>query len=47
MLIPSNEEMDDITKIAISPKESGLLIKGEGKTIKSEVNKYVIRHISC
>ena len=35
-LIILNEEMNDMMKIVKSPKESGLLIKGISKTIKSE-----------
>ena len=36
-LIISNEEMEDIMKIAKSLEESGLLIKGRSETIKNEV----------
>ena len=38
-LIISNEEMDDITKIVKSLKDSGLLIKGVIETIKNEARK--------
>ena len=34
-----NEEISDITKIAKSLKESGLLIKGISKTTKNEAKK--------
>ena len=36
--IISNGEMNDITKIVKSLEESGLFIKGVGKTIKNEAN---------
>ena len=39
ILIISNEEMEDIMKIVMSLEDSGLLIKGISKTIKSEANK--------
>ena len=38
-LIISNKEMDDIIKIIKSLEESGLLIKGVSKTIKSEAKE--------
>ena len=38
-LIISNEEMNDIIKIAKSLEESGLLIKGVSETIKKETNE--------
>ena len=38
-LIISNEEMEDIMKIVKSLEESGLLIKGIGKTIKNEAKE--------
>ena len=38
-LIISNQEMNDIMKIVKSLEESGLLIKGIGKTIKNEVKE--------
>ena len=38
-LIISNEEMEDIMKIAKSLKEPGLLIKGVSETIKNEIKK--------
>ena len=38
-LIISNEEMEDIMKIAKSLEESGLLIKGRSETIKNEVKE--------
>ena len=37
--IISNEEMNDIMKIAKSFEESGLLIKGISKTIKNEAKE--------
>ena len=39
ILIISNEEMEDIMKIVMSLEDSGLLIKGISKTIKTEANK--------
>ena len=39
ILIISIEEMEDIMKIVMSLEDSGLLIKGISKTIKSEANK--------
>ena len=39
VLIISNEEMEDIMKIAKSLEESGLLIKGISETIKNEARK--------
>ena len=38
-LIISNEEMNDITKIVESLKESGLLIKDVSETIKNEAKE--------
>ena len=38
-LIISNEEINDIMKIVKSLEESGLLIKGVSKTIKSEAKE--------
>ena len=38
-LIISNKEMDDIIKIIKSLEESGLLMKGVSKTIKSEAKE--------
>ena len=38
-LIISNEEMEDILKIVKSLEDSGLLIKGVSKTIKSEAKE--------
>ena len=38
-LIISNEEMNDIMKMVKSLEESGLLIKGVGKTIKNEAKE--------
>ena len=49
----SNEEMNDIVKIFISPEESGLLIKGVSKKTKIKQKRkgrdfiYVIRYIRC
>ena len=37
-LIISNEKINDIMKVVMSPKESGLLIKGISETIKNEAN---------
>ena len=39
ILIISNEEMEDIMKIVKSLEDSGLLIKGVSKTIKSEAEE--------
>ena len=39
ILIISNEEMDDITKIVKYLEESDFLIKGVSKTIKNETKK--------
>ena len=36
ILIISNEEMEDVIKIVKSLEDSGLLIKGNGETIKEE-----------
>ena len=38
-LIISNEETDDLIKIVKSLKESGLLKKGVGETIKNEAKE--------
>ena len=38
-LMTSNEEMNEIMKIVISPEDSGLLIKGVSKTIKIKANQ--------
>ena len=38
-LIISNEEINDIMKIVKSLEESGLLIKGVSKTIKSDAKE--------
>ena len=39
-LTVSNEEMNNIMKVVESLKESGLLIKGVSKTIKSEAKEH-------
>ena len=39
ILIISNEEINDIMKIIKSLEESGLLIKGVGKTIKNKAKE--------
>ena len=53
-LIISNDKMNDIIKLVKSSKESGLLIKGNSKTIKNEAKEQkrrisgnVIRYFRC
>ena len=38
-LIISNDEMNDILKIVKSPKDSGVLLKGVGETVKNEAKE--------
>ena len=52
--IISNEDMNDIMRIAKSLEKSGLLIKGVSETIQNEaknnkswISQHVIRYIRC
>ena len=45
-LIISNDEMEDIIKIVLALKDSGLLLKGVSETIQNEAREQIGRFLS-